>query len=464
MLTLPGMSDVPYRIYCDVGTTFIKAGLFDCRRETWIKRIKKPSPPIQAKGGDRYESSACHYVDAIKSAIDQLLTASMTGGKKPLACFSFQRSSFVLFNKHSMEPVSPLIIWKDQRASFVNEWSWKQKMRFMHQTGIPVTPFYVGPKMKWMLEQDTQLRERIETGEVAFATLDAWCLYVFSLGKYFLTDTTMASRTGLFDVNTLEWSKKLFKFYHIPFKGIPDVKSFFDFKRLILTDCPFDWGGSVADQVASLSGAIPFKKEGSACLNLGTAAFVLFWKRKPSKNDTRILKTPLCSGGPRSVHWMMEAPINGSIRMSWQTQDFNFRHYRGHMFQFAEQPLAGAPLWIPVPENSRSSNKETILNLVFRLAHIIGYLKLKEIHVSGGGSHCRPFLKLLNGLSSATFFEIESDSEFTALNGLSHLSGFSNHTRLKHLPKPKKMPARVLALWKEYPGWIAHFLKACEGE
>jgi len=134
-----------------------------------------------------------------------------------------QRETTVLWDKKTGEPVANAIVWQDRRtASLCDALRADGKgLLVQEKTGLVIDGYFSGTKLSWLLDNVTGARERAERGELAFGTVDAWLIYKLS-GEY-VTDTSNASRTMLFNIHTLNWDDELLSLLNIPRAILPQV-------------------------------------------------------------------------------------------------------------------------------------------------------------------------------------------------------------------------------------------------
>ena len=94
---------------------------------------------------------------------------------------------------------------------------------FREKTGLPVTTYFSGPKIRWLLDQIPGLRERAEAGEVLFGTIDSWLIW--NLCARHVTDVTNASRTLLMNLHTLDWDPELLDAIGVPAAMLPEIRT-----------------------------------------------------------------------------------------------------------------------------------------------------------------------------------------------------------------------------------------------
>jgi glycerol kinase len=179
-----------------------------------------------------------------------------------------QRETTVVWDRESGEPVYNAIVWQDTRTDrIVRELGDPDQLR--EATGLPLSTYFSGPKVKWILDNVDGARERAEAGELLFGTMDTWVLW--NLTGVHATDVTNASRTLLMDLETLQWREDHCELLGIPTAMLPEIRSSSEHYG----DCDgVPVAGILGDQQAALFGQTAFEK-GDAKNTYGTGSFLL---------------------------------------------------------------------------------------------------------------------------------------------------------------------------------------------
>jgi glycerol kinase len=186
-----------------------------------------------------------------------------------------QRETTVLWDRRTGEPVHNAVVWQDTRtdglvAKLARDGG---QDRFRRQTGLPLATYFSGPKIRWLLDADPELRRRAEGGEILFGTMDTWLIW--NLTGQHVTDVTNASRTMLMDLSTVDWDDGLLDAIGVPRDVLPRIcpsSVVYGEARGPLHGVPV--GGALGDQQAALFGQVCFDP-GEAKCTYGTGAFLL---------------------------------------------------------------------------------------------------------------------------------------------------------------------------------------------
>ncbi|MFY9262160.1 MAG: glycerol kinase GlpK [Actinomycetaceae bacterium] len=193
-----------------------------------------------------------------------------------------QRETTVVWDRNTGEQVYNAIVWQDTRtAPFIKELAADGGAdRFRHATGLGLSPYFSGSKIRWILDNVAGARERAEAGDLLFGTTDSWVVWNLTggvNGGIHITDVTNASRTLLMDIRKLEWSEEQCAVFGVPMSMLPEIKSSSEIygygsKNSLIIDTPI--AGILGDQQAATFGQACFEK-GMAKNTYGTGCFML---------------------------------------------------------------------------------------------------------------------------------------------------------------------------------------------
>lgn len=222
-----------------------------------------------------------------------------------------QRETTVVWNKTTGKPVYNAIVWQDKRTASICEHLKNQGLEehVRQTTGLVIDSYFSATKIHWILENVEGTRELAERGELLFGTIDTWLLWNMTKGQVHATDYSNASRTMLFDINTLDWDDTLLSALNIPKNMLPDVKpSAHIFGEFEYEDAMIPIAGIAGDQQAALFGQACFKK-GTAKNTYGTGCFMLMNTGKKPKFSTKGLLTTIAWGINGKVYYALEGSV-----------------------------------------------------------------------------------------------------------------------------------------------------------
>jgi glycerol kinase len=288
-------------IALDLGTTRVKAARL--RTDGSLGEPVAVEAPAPAGEGLVRESDPLAYLAAAERALGA--AAEGTGGKLPVGLAS-QRSSFLLWDRKTAEPLGPLVSWQDRRSTAWCREHADLEPLVSEATGLPLSPHYFATKLAVLLEQDGALRARAEAGEVIAGTLDAWLTRRWT-GEPAGTDVTMAARTLLLELAGEDWSERLLARFGIPGCMLPVVGR----SRFAPREIPGRGRlvASLSDQASGLLAAAG-TQENVAVVNLGTGCFVLVPTGEEVRRAPGYLTGPVLAPAAGAIRWALEGTVN----------------------------------------------------------------------------------------------------------------------------------------------------------
>ena len=224
-----------------------------------------------------------------------------------------QRETAIVWDKHTGTPICHAIVWQCRRTSeYCDELKEKGLTeKFREKTGLVIDAYFSATKIKWILDHVPGAREKAEAGDLLFGTVETWLIWKLTKGRVHVTDYSNASRTMLFNINTLEWDRDILKELNIPEKMLP--KAMPSSCVYGMADTSYFGGeipiaGAAGDQQAALFGQTCFTA-GEAKNTYGTGCFLLMnTGEKPvfSKNG---LVTTIAWGLDGKVNYALEGSI-----------------------------------------------------------------------------------------------------------------------------------------------------------
>lgn len=226
-----------------------------------------------------------------------------------------QRETVVVWDKETGRPVTNAIVWQDRRTAGLcdelRQEGWEDYIR--DTTGLVIDAYFSGTKVKWILDNISGVRERAKAGKVLFGTVDSWLIWNLTRGRVHVTDYSNASRTMMFNINTLDWDDKILKRLGIPREMLPEPKPSSEVYGV--TD-EHTFGGAqipvaaaIGDQQGALFGQACFER-GSAKNTYGTGSFVLMnTGTERIASQTGLLTTISWGIGDKPVDYALEGSI-----------------------------------------------------------------------------------------------------------------------------------------------------------
>lgn len=289
-------------IALDLGTTSIKAALMDQRRNLH-PIVTQSAPAIDTHNG-YYESDALDYVEIAEQVLKKCL--AQTANNPPLGLCS-QRSSFLIWDKTSGHPVTPLISWQDDRGKSCCDHLHASTDIIHKLTGLQLTAYYFAPKLSVLLQENPAWRERLINSEWLAGTLDTFLIWRWTHGQHFLTDASMAARTLLMDIHQQQWSSTLCKLFNIPLSILPQIKPSTGLNLRL--DNGMTLQASVGDQSAALIASVT-DNQTEALVNLGTGGFVIRYLAQDTFAFDGYLQTLIYQNGNHHAQFAIEGTLN----------------------------------------------------------------------------------------------------------------------------------------------------------
>jgi glycerol kinase len=230
-----------------------------------------------------------------------------------------QRETTIVWDAETGAPVCNAIVWQDRRTSaFCDELKARGLVdKIREKTGLIIDAYFSGTKIKWILDNVPGARERAEAGKLRFGTVDCWLVWQLTRGEVHVTDVSNASRTMLFNINTLEWDQELLDLLGVPRSMMPRVCSsseVYGHTKTTIFAHEVPIAGIAGDQQAALFGQM-CTAPGSVKNTYGTGCFLLMnTGEKPILSRNNLLTTVAWKIGD-TVNYALEGSIfvGGSV-------------------------------------------------------------------------------------------------------------------------------------------------------
>jgi glycerol kinase len=291
---------VAHVLAVDAGTTGVTALLVDDSGAVASNGYREfpqsfPRPGwVEHDPDDWWDAMLAACAEALSSANIEAASLAALG-------ITNQRETTVLWNRGSLRPVHPAIVWQDRRTApmcdRLREEGWEERIR--SRTGLVVDPYFSGTKLAWLLDNVDSASSDADAGLLAFGTVDSYLLARLTGGSVHATDRTNASRTMLFDIHRMAWDDELLDRLRIPHELLPTVLP--SSGNFGTTDPDSFLGASVpisgiaGDQQAALFGQACFAP-GDTKNTYGTGSFVLMnTGDRPAISAAGLITTIACT-------------------------------------------------------------------------------------------------------------------------------------------------------------------------
>lgn len=230
-----------------------------------------------------------------------------------------QRETTIVWDSETEEPIYNAIVWQDRRTSDYCDELKNQGLTEMirQKTGLIIDAYFSATKIKWILDNVPGARKRAEKGKLMFGTVDTWLIWRLTRGEVHVTDVSNASRTMLFNINTLDWDQELLDLFKIPRSMMPEVKSsseVYGHTKTTIFAHKVPIAGIAGDQQAALFGQM-CTEPGMVKNTYGTGCFLLMNSgEKPILSKNNLLTTVAWKIGDK-VNYALEGSIfvGGSV-------------------------------------------------------------------------------------------------------------------------------------------------------
>ena len=307
-----------YILALDQGTSSSRAIVFD--RDGNVRSVaqKEFTQHFPKPGWVEHDPKEIWSSEA--SVIAEAITALGINGKDIAGIgITNQRETTIVWDAETGEPVYNAIVWQDRRTSAFCDQLKAQGLvdRIREKTGLIIDAYFSGTKIRWILDNVPGARARARAGKLRFGTVDSWLIWNLTRGEVHVTDVSNASRTMLFNINTLSWDEELLELLDVPASMMPSVRSsseVYGHTKTTIFAHEVPIAGIAGDQQAALFGQM-CTVPGSVKNTYGTGCFLLMnTGDKPILSKNNLLTTVAWKIG-ETVNYALEGSIfvGGSV-------------------------------------------------------------------------------------------------------------------------------------------------------
>ena len=267
-----------YIMALDAGTTSNRCVLFDRKGNMCSVAQREFTQYFPQPGWVEHDADEI-WASQLGVAVEAMTKIGASASDIAAIGITNQRETAIVWDKNTGEPVYHAIVWQCRRTSEYCD-SLKERGltgQFRQKTGLVIDAYFSGTKIKWILDNVPGARERAERGGLLFGTVETWLIWKLTKGAVHVTDYSNASRTMLFNINTLDWDDEILEELGIPKCMLPEARP----SSCIYgeTDPSFLGGripiaGAAGDQQSALFGQTCFHP-GEAKNTYGTGCFLL---------------------------------------------------------------------------------------------------------------------------------------------------------------------------------------------
>ena len=330
-----------YIIALDQGTTSCRCILFN-KQGTIVSMAQKEYKQYYPKAGWIEHDPNEIWQTQIESAQKALHQIGANYKNISAIGITNQRETTVIWDKNTGEPIYPAIVWQCRRTADYCDSLIKKGLAdtFRKKTGLLIDSYFSATKIRWILQNVPHAKQKAEKGDLLFGTTDTWLIWKLTKGAVHATDYSNASRTMLFNINTLQWDNDILKELEIPKAILPTVHpSSFHFgnthKSIFGGEIPIT--GVAGDQQSALFGQNCFTA-GSAKNTYGTGCFLLMNTGNKPVFSTHGLLTTIAWGIDNQITYALEGSVfTAGAAIQWLRDELHIIQTVSETQKIAEQ-------------------------------------------------------------------------------------------------------------------------------
>ena len=304
------MEEKKYVMAIDAGTTSNRAILFD-KKGNMVSVAQKEFTQIFPQPGWVEHDANEIWSTVLGVCVEAMANAGATADEIAGIGITNQRETTILWDKQTGQPIANAIVWQCRRtAEFCETLKDKEEM-IREKTGLIVDPYFSATKIRWLLDHVKGARERAERGEILFGTVETWLIWKLTGGQVHVTDYSNASRTMMFNINTLFWDEEILSLLRIPKQILPEPRPCSEIyghtaPEVLPGRIPI--AGAAGDQQAALFGQNCYEA-GQAKNTYGTGCFLLMNTGETPIFSKHGLVTTIAWGVNGKVNYALEGSI-----------------------------------------------------------------------------------------------------------------------------------------------------------
>lgn len=301
-----------YIMALDAGTTSNRAIIFDEESRIVSVSQKEFTQHFPKPGWVEHDANEILHtmVEVMRTALEQ---SGLSAADIAAIGITNQRETAVVWDKTTGCPVYNAIVWQSRQTADICEDLIDKGLvdEFKEKTGLVIDAYFSGTKIKWILDNVEGAREKAEKGDLLFGTIDSWLIWKLSGGTVHVTDYSNASRTLVFNINTLQWDDQLLGYLDIPKCMMPEVRpssEVYGTTDPSILGAPVKIAGAAGDQQSALFGQTCFEP-GMAKNTYGTGCFLLMNTGTEPIVSKNGLVTTIAWGLDGKVEYALEGSI-----------------------------------------------------------------------------------------------------------------------------------------------------------
>ena len=408
-----------YIMALDAGTTSNRCIIFDKEGRICSVAQKEFNQIFPQPGWVEHDADEI-FSTQLEVARQAMANIGATAGDIAGIGITNQRETTIVWNKITGRPVYNAIVWQCRRTADLCDDLRAEGLTdsVRSKTGLVIDPYFSGTKIRWILDHVPGAREQAERGELLFGTVETWLIWKLTDGVVHVTDFSNASRTMLFNINTLQWDEEILHKLEIPASMLPVPKEsscVYGYTSAHFFGAPVPISGAAGDQQAALFGQTCFAPGDSKC-TYGTGAFLLMNTGEKPIFSRNGLVTTIGWGLNGKVNYALEGSIFvAGAAIQWLRDELQFIKSAAESEFLARQVAdtngcyvvpaftgLGAPHWDAYARGAvvgltRGVNKNHIVratldSIAYQTNDVLGAMeadsgiKLSELKVDGGAA------------------------------------------------------------------------------
>ena len=267
-----------YIMALDSGTTSNRCILFNAAGEVCSVAQREFTQIFPKPGWEEHDADEI-FSSQLEVARQALSNIGATAADIAAIGITNQRETTIVWNKFTGRPIHNAIVWQCRRtAPYCDQLTAEGLVDTIRsKTGLVIDPYFSGTKIRWILQNVPGAKEQAQRGELLFGTVETWLIWKLTGGKVHVTDYSNASRTMLFNINTLQWDEEILQKLDIPASILPKAvpsSEIYGHTAAQFFGAPIAIAGAAGDQQAALFGQACFAP-GESKVTYGTGAFLL---------------------------------------------------------------------------------------------------------------------------------------------------------------------------------------------
>ncbi|MBR4344682.1 MAG: glycerol kinase GlpK [Lachnospiraceae bacterium] len=443
-----------YIMAFDAGTTSERAIIFNKNGEI-VSLAQKEFSQIYPQPGWVEHNPMEIWSAQIGVAVEAMAKAGISAEQIDAIGITNQRETTIVWDKNTGLPIYNAIVWQCRRTTDYCTAIEEYAPIIRAKTGLIVDPYFSATKLKWILDNVKGAREKAEKGDLLFGTVETWIIWKLTKGRVHVTDYSNASRTMLFNINTLKWDEDICKLLEIPMNMLPTPVS----NSMVYGETAPEYlggsikiGGAAGDQQAALFGQKCFRK-GDMKNTYGTGCFLLMnTGEKPTFSENGLVTTIGWGINGKLTYALEGSVFMGGALVQWLRDELHMINTAAETEEIAIRVKdtngcyivpaftgLGAPYWKPDAKGiicglTRGVGRDHIVRatldaIVYQVNDIVSAMeqdakcKVGVLKVDGGASNNNYLVRTQADISDTTVIRPKC-VETTAL-GAAYLAGLA---------------------------------------